>query len=123
MMSVGDPACLLRVTRFAQLNQAAQVRQQVGQCKALGARQLLPDPQNIEGRIGERPTIAVGRLTENDLYNRLTVAPATRSIVSLALVNLTIATSRKIRPVNHAVEWDTTRVTHSAQTSASAKWV
>jgi hypothetical protein len=122
-MSVGDPACLLRVTRFVRLCQAAQVRQRVGQCKALGARQLLPDPQNIECRIVEQPTIAVGRLTENDLYNRLTVAPATCSIVSLALVNLTIATSQKIRPVTHAVEWDTTRVTHSAQTLASAEWV
>jgi len=95
-MSVGDLACLFRVTRFTQLSQAAQVQQQVGQCKALGARQLLPDPQNIEGRIGERPTVAVGRLTENDLYNCLTVAPATCSIVSLALVNLAIATSRRI---------------------------
>jgi hypothetical protein len=92
-MSVGDLACLLQVTWFARLCQAAQVRQRVGQCKALGARQLLPDPQNIECWIVERLTVAVGRLTENDLYNCLTVAPATRSIVSLVLVNLTIATS------------------------------
>jgi len=92
-MSVGDLACLLRVTQFVRLCQAAQVQQRVGQCKALGARQLLPDPQNIECRIVERPTVAVGCLTENDLYNRLPVAPATRSIVSLVLVDLTMATS------------------------------
>jgi len=104
MMSVGDPACLLRVTWFAWLCQATQVRQRVGQCKALGARQLLPDPQNIGCRIVDRPTVAVGCLTENDLYNRLPVAPATRSIVSLVLVNLTIATSQKILPAIHAVE-------------------
>jgi hypothetical protein len=103
-MSVGDPACLLRVTQFTRLCQATQVRQQVSQCKALGARQLLPDPQNIECQIVERLTVAVGCLTENDLYNRLTVAPATHSIVSLVLVNLTIATSRKILPAIHAVE-------------------
>jgi len=122
-MSVGDPVCLIWVTQFVRLCQAAQVRQRVGQCKAVGARQLLPDPQNIECWISDQPTVAVSCLTENNLYNRLTVAPATRSIVSLALVNLTIATSRKIPPVIHAVEWDTTRVTHSAQTSASAEWV
>ena len=122
-MSVGDLACLIWVTQFVRLCQAAQVWQQVGQCKALGAPQLLPDPQNIECRIVEQPTVVVSRLTENDLYNCLTVAPATCSIVSLVVVSLTRATSQKIPPVIHAVEWDTTRVTHSAQTSASAEWV
>ena len=86
------------------LSQAAQIRHQVGQCKALGARQLLPDPQNIECRIVEHPTVAVGRLTENDLYNRQQVTPATCSIVSLVLVNLAMATSRKILPAIHVVE-------------------
>jgi hypothetical protein len=103
-MSIGDLACLLRITWFTWLCQAAQVRQQVGQCKALGARQLLPDPQNIGCQIVKQLTVAVGRLTENNLYNRLTVAPATRSIVSLVLVNLTMATSRKILPAIHVVE-------------------
>jgi hypothetical protein len=70
MMSVGDPECLHRATWFARLSQATQVQHRVGQCKALGARQLLPDPQSIERQIVERPTVTVSRLTENDLYNR-----------------------------------------------------
>ena len=86
------------------LSQAAQIRCQVGQCKALGACQLLPDPQSLERWIVKHPTVTVGRLTENDLYNRQQVAPATRSIISLVLVNLAMATSRKILPAIHLVE-------------------
>jgi hypothetical protein len=33
MMSIGDLVCLIRVTQFAWLCQATQVRQRVGQCK------------------------------------------------------------------------------------------
>jgi len=98
-MSVGDLECLRRVTQFAQLSQAARVRHQVGQCKALGARQLLPDPRSLE-----RPTVIVGRLTEHDSYNRQRVAPATRSIISLVLVNLARVTRQKTLPAIHAVE-------------------
>jgi hypothetical protein len=68
-MSVGDPECLHRATWFVRLSKATQVRHRVGQCKALGARQLLPDPQSIERQIIECPTVTVSRLTENDLYN------------------------------------------------------
>jgi len=103
-MSVGNPECLCRVTWFAWLSQAARVRHQVGQCKALGARQLLPDPQNLECRIVERPTVIVGHLTENNSYNCQRVAPATRSIISLVLVNLARVTRRKTLPAIHVVE-------------------
>jgi len=104
MMSVGNPECLRRVTRFAWLSQAARVRHQVGQCKALGACQLLPDPRSLERRIDERPTVIVGCQTEDDLYNRQRVTPATRPIISLVLVSLAMATSRKTLPAIHAVE-------------------
>jgi len=104
MTSVCDLECLSRVTWFVRLSQAAQIRCQVGQCKALEARQLLPDPQSLERRIVKYPTVTVGHLTKNDLYNRQQVAPATHSIISLVLVNLAMATSRKILPAIHAVE-------------------
>jgi hypothetical protein len=103
-MSVSDPECLCRVTWVARLSQATRVRHQVGQCKALGARQLLPDPQSLERWIDERLTVIVGRQTENDLYNRQRVTPATRPIISLVLVNLAMATSRKTLPAIHVVE-------------------
>jgi hypothetical protein len=50
------------------------------------------------------PDRIVSCLTENDLYNHQRVTPATCSIISLALVNLAMETSRKILPAIHAVE-------------------
>jgi hypothetical protein len=55
-----------QVTPYVRLSQAAQVRHQVGQCRALGAHQLLPAAQNLEHWNDECPTVAVGHLIVNE---------------------------------------------------------
>jgi hypothetical protein len=51
---------------YEQLSQAAQVRHQVGQCKTLGAHQLLLAAQNLKHWNDEHPTVAVSRLIVNE---------------------------------------------------------